>query len=173
MLATTISGLSLLLMGCRGSSREISAKEPSPAGAPRPGTPDEARPAETTLGSEVPILSPGAATHPGSQIPIGKDRKIAPFPPTLLRAIRVSAIEAQLQWGYDRGSGLVQLCRVYRQDTPSQLWTPIAVVDAHAVDEILNYTDPKLTLGHSYNYSVTTVDVYGNESTRSNPVTVT
>ena len=127
-----------------------------------------------SLWEEIQIL-PGRITTVGWDLSPGEvsiiiDFNEPPSPPTGL-AVALSEDGVVLTWNESRDSDLIGY-NVYRRQPPFEGFKVIAEVRHSQDTGQQTFTDTGTKTGVTYSYIVTAVDACGNESSRSNEVTV-
>jgi hypothetical protein len=132
---------------------------------------------QTPVSSPVPentsstsLNATATSTDGSTGITFEEDATIGPFPPQKLESKLLPDSNVNLVW-YDPDYRLSHFI-IYRKKANSDKWSEIATVPAKEGQEKYEYIDQTVVKGESYTYSVSVVDINGNESGHSESASI-
>jgi hypothetical protein len=153
--------LPIFIAACQTSATQAPAPLPTPtAGAPAIEL--TAAPAQTELSpSSTPAIF--LTPTPVEGIPQEADQLIPPIPPSQLTAVKQNG-SVELKW-QGTGSDILTHYTIRRRASEQDPWTIIANLPVQGDNRVeYVFSDLSVVEGADYEYSVTSVDHYGNES---------
>jgi fibronectin type 3 domain-containing protein len=101
-----------------------------------------------------------------------EDSRLSPLQPYTL-TVKTSDTTIELKWN-GTGSDIIQYYQIYRCSPSDGKWQPLAQI-AKVGDNLGEYSfvDTQVKKGETYAYSITAVDIYENESQKTESVLIT
>jgi len=168
-LISILAGWFLLLPSHPGSQRLELKREPNTPTGSMPQQVPKARQIvpSSSKALELPLFTPVGEE---SGITFEEDKKIPPSPPQMLRSILLANNTVKIEWG--QGDNYVKYFTVYAEDAAGNLYQ-IGTVEKESGRVWFSFLDSKRLRDQDCLYTVTAVDVFGNESDRPTPAACT